>query len=891
MTTPYEKDIARIASLINVIRRQDLQDIELEISESGEAYYPNPKMLSQLEEMENEMQRVMLEDGFVDFMSPGKKYKALPEFTLEDAEKIIHETTIRWLNNDPHGQDALKKLNTDSVLYNYEDGTYKIFGSASLDQGNGFALKQEFANMMLSDFEFEMGKVKWIEPDYSDISDRTPDQIKNAQDGKQLIVDEMNQQIWNDSSVIRNIDVIYRSAEAALANGYLGQDPEFELAMFNLITGVETDFPRHLLGDGEKTGPDIGDVNEWAANWENTVIENDHQIRKFLISGEVEDEAGNIVSKVANHTENDAKQSLMFLAEHEKSSDRVLDGTALIPQAGNTITEQRIRRMEELMGTWGWDHKKSTANNLTRILSTQGRDPGDKVTFPDGDERYSLRQERDEMAARIDAKMLASTFNEGSDLYNNLLFNLVDKEFGDKYSGYDSRVAQKLAGLNAIEWKLDTRTGMDSAAETVLDHYGLLKNEISEESFNALSKAMGFRDEGNNLIYGSLGEAMNDPTLWATINAARNQKEIEDAAEGRVDINKSSVIQAGILNAARSTGILGPTTSSKFQIHFEKNVLPEIERRIANAGGINNISDIERYVANAVRPGEVFKTYDLNEESYTQHFDPGSPPPMPGMQMPGQPGWANPNTAGTKKYVPPVFDISALTPELEWLAYERPEFAKFLSEQMQSKSYQDAFKEAAAPTFDEEAYADSISGFYEQSVPKWEEHQDLLGKAATAKQAQEAYAIQSAESEIVGGEGEGGLTPFVEQQAQQAYIDQAAADAAAKAESFGKEAFGPPPIGITPEGVEKPMPHLKGDPLAVYDAGFRERVRDQYTTEGMTSEEFFRSRMPGFEERFKSSPFYQQEQERKEREDIAKRRPLLRAGVGTRGLTVFRRRQ
>lgn len=34
------------------------------------------------------------------------------------------------------------------------------------------------------------------------------------------------------------------------------------------------------------------------------------------------------------------------------------------------------------------------------------------------------------------------------------------------------------------------------------------------------------------------------------------------------------------------------------------------------------------------------------------------------------------------------------------------------------------------------------------------------------------------------------------------------------------------------------MPHLKGDPLAVYDAGFRERVRDQYTTEGMTSEEF-----------------------------------------------------
>ena len=163
MTTPYEKDIARIASLINVIRRQDLQDIELETSESGELYYPNPKMLSQLEEMENEILIAAQEMGFVDFMSPGKKYKALPEFTLEDAEKIIHETTIRWLNNDPHGQDVLKTLNRDNV-FREQDGTYKIFGSASLDQGNGFALKQEFENMMLSDFEFDLGKVKWIEP-------------------------------------------------------------------------------------------------------------------------------------------------------------------------------------------------------------------------------------------------------------------------------------------------------------------------------------------------------------------------------------------------------------------------------------------------------------------------------------------------------------------------------------------------------------------------------------------------------------------------------------------------------------------------------------------------------------------------------------------------------
>ena len=894
MTTPYEKDIARIASLINVIRRQDLQDIELETSESGELYYPNPKMLSQLEEMENEILIAAQEMGFVDFMSPGKKYKALPEFTLEDAEKIIHETTIRWLNNDPHGQDVLKTLNRDNV-FREQDGTYKIFGSASLDQGNGFALKQEFANMMLSDFEFDLGKVKWIEPDYSDIDDRTPDQIKNAQDGKQLIVDEMNQQIWNDSIVIRNIDVIYRSAEAARDNGYLGQDHDFSQAMFNLITGVETDFPRELLGDGLT----IGDVNYWAANWENTVIENDHQIRKFLISGEVEDEAGNIVSKVSSHNEKDAKESLMFLAKHERLSDRVLDGTALIPQAGNTITEQRTQRMEELLGTWGWDHNKSTANNLTRILSTQNRDPGDKVTFPDGDERYALRQERDEMAARIDAKMLASTFNEGSDLYNNLLFDLVDKEFGDKYSSYDASVAQKLAGLNALEWKLDTRTGMDSAAETVLDHHGLLKAQISEESFKALSEAMGSRDEEGNLFYGSLGEAMSDPTMWATINAAKDQKEIEDAAEDRGDMNKSTVLQAGILSAARSTGIIGPTTSSEFQSHFEKNVLPEIQRRIANAGGINNISDIERYVANAVRPGDVFKTYDIDEEAYTQHFDPGSPPPIPSMYMPGLPGFGDPNTAGTMKYTPEVFDIASLTPELQWLAYERPEFAKFLADEMQTQEYKDAFQKAAAPQFDEEEYTNQISGLWEQQIPKYEEYQDSLGKAATAKQAQEDYAAQQHEGVIVGEVGEG-LVPDIEMQGQaeqQAYLDQAAADAAAKVEGF----FGPPPPAVTDEGEEITMPGLKGAPFFALDPSWRKEERERLTTAGQTTKEFFESRLPGFEERFKQTPFFQQQEERikregeralsEERRVESERRRRLRAGTSGRGLTVFRRRQ
>jgi hypothetical protein len=365
-------------------------------------------------------------------------------------------------------------------------------------------------------------------------------------------------------------------------------------------------------------------------------------------------------------------------------------------------------------------------------------------------------------------------------------------------------------------------------------------------------------------------------------------------------MNKSTVLQAGILSAARSTGIIGPTTSSEFQSHFEKNVLPEIQRRIANAGGINNISDIERYVANAVRPGDVFKTYDIDEEAYTQHFDPGSPPPIPSMYMPGLPGFGDPNTAGTMKYTPEVFDIASLTPELQWLAYERPEFAKFLADEMQTQEYKDAFQKEAAPQFDEEEYSKQISGLWEQQVPKYEAYQESLKKAATAKQAQEDYAAQQHEGVIVGEEGEG-LVPDIKMQGQaeqQAYLDQAAADAAAKVEEFF-----PTVTQTSPEGEETQAPGP--NPFFALDPSFRAGERARLTTPGKTTREFFESRLPGFEERFKRTPFFQQQEDRikregereeqqalsEERRVESERRRRVRAGTSGRGLTVFRRRQ
>jgi len=73
------------------------------------------------------------------------------------------------------------------------------------------------------------------------------------------------------------------------------------------------------------------------------------------------------------------------------------------------------------------------------------------------------------------------------------------------------------------------------------------------------------------------------------------------------------------------------------------------------------------------------------------------------------------------------------------------------------------------------------------------------------------------------------------------------------------------------------------------------------TTAGMTQQEFFESKLPGFQERFEASPFFRMEQERLEGEEEqrrrrseqeeraaeSRRRGRLRGGA----MTVFGRRQ
>lgn len=202
---------------------------------------------------------------------------------------------------------------------------------------------------------------------------------------------------------------------------------------------------------------------------------------------------------------------------------------------------------------------------------------------------------------------------------------------------------------------------------------------------------------------------------------------------------------------------------------------------------------------------------------------------------------------------------------------------------------------------DEALRAAGEEGLTEQELQKGEfaqtfqqQYQPIKDAIAgeKAKQAALQADLEAAKKETVGTGLEPGEDPTITQQVAK-YSDeqlasmQAAIDAMDVGIAGMQKGVGPAPTGIDKYGKKVEMPGLKLDLKGLTGIEFRDEERERLTSAGKTSQEFFASKLPGFEERYKESPFFKLEQERKEREQTAKRRPLLR--TGGRGRTVVTR--
>jgi len=139
--------------------------------------------------------------------------------------------------------------------------------------------------------------------------------------------------------------------------------------------------------------------------------------------------------------------------------------------------------------------------------------------------------------------------------------------------------------------------------------------------------------------------------------------------------------------------------------------------------------------------------------------------------------------------------------------------------------------------------------------------------------------LEAARTETVGTAADPSEDPTVMEQVAKYSSDQLAGmQATLEAKELEASAMD---VGIA--GMEKAAAPAK----FLTTTEFRDQERRRQTTSGMSSAEFFESKLPGFEQRYKESAAFKLEQEREERERDRKRRPLLR--TGGRGRTVVTR--
>lgn len=197
---------------------------------------------------------------------------------------------------------------------------------------------------------------------------------------------------------------------------------------------------------------------------------------------------------------------------------------------------------------------------------------------------------------------------------------------------------------------------------------------------------------------------------------------------------------------------------------------------------------------------------------------------------------------------------------------------------------------------------------FEKGLIEAEREKQAALRAEATQMAQDLAIAQDATVELypeeAGGAGQT-VARYSEAELAQMQKEMEAKVQAAGALDVGiagmEKLLDPAPIGITDEGERKEMPGLRADKQFLTTMEFRDEQRRRLTSPGMTSAEFFESRLPGFEERYKKTPFFRLEQDRKQRlaeqeeeqrqkEYETQRRRRLRAGSGGgRGRTIVTR--
>ena len=367
--------------------------------------------------------------------------------------------------------------------------------------------------------------------------------------------------------------------------------------------------------------------------------------------------------------------------------------------------------------------------------------------------------------------------------------------------------------------------------------------------------------------YGTHAEMLSDPEFQNAVSGVIATGQNTYLSTQATDFAKNRT--AHITSHLRETGIINSNTSPELYDFLTTNVIPDIALQ-AEIAGVTDTASLNSIIARTI--GSSPQEYN----AFIARIDPSGPPTAPGM-----PGYAPPR--GVPEPEPaPAFDLRGMTPALLKIAEERPEYATWLQGQMQGTEFQQAWAAASRParTFDEEQYEEEMGLSDEERAAGITAPGAGIDYMATFPGSPGQIPSPWVTDEVPAAEA-----PPVE------YPEFEGRPASDQPEAPA-EAPAPPPAEIIPPDETPQEKHDREqaarspkERLSILMGGARDRATT--VTPGMTQEEFFESRLPGFEDQFKLTGAFQEAENRRLRE----RRRLLATGRGGggRAFSVFRR--
>ena len=901
-----------------------------------------------------------------------ENYQVIAKFvsllrSQETATDALQDSMSQWTKATSGDAPTATKVRTQFAEFTEKDAMRLV---AEIAEETGQSKKYILQNLY-SGIEYDTAnntirkKIDIFDPD------RDLDKYLVDPNSPEGILNRREDQLWNDARYVTKGEIFALSLATAASD-------EFAL--------IDRDDAQEIL-DYYKDDDDFDGDSELTINWLNSFDNNYDNIQEYLATGRVRDESGNLSIDVPNYRENDTAASIEALINYDVANpSRINTGIAYIPQHGDTFTDRRKKMLDEKFQEFGWFDDQSVKENVERIFRNAGLEPGNRAKFKDADERHSRGYIlRENIIKPLEDRLLESVNEPGSTAYANNAIEELMELAGTDLSTYNDMVAGYYSEITDAEWSTQGRTAQDKALDRILDMYGYKRSEFEEDQI------AGFRDQVAG--HDTFGDAMEDIGLGEQIDnfysvnrMAEAEEEGRDTAETAASLrqawNTEGSLTKLVKEAFRSQGLLGLASSIGYENYLDSKTIPDIVRRIANTGGVDDSEQLNRLVADLTKQENLgtprgLPAYMVNEEDYTRQMGPnwdkrhlfkkdpsltGAPPPIPGLAI-----------SQYQQGPAPALDTNLIGNKLQDIAYENPEFAKFIQQEMSLPGFGKDWEREGAEQFDEAAFKSSVFGdvgevAYEQQKTRLDsferQYEAILARnqksiedtgeglpqgELDAAETRIANARQQYAREIGSGSGQDPLerkrleekgvkftpsfleqyAPMKEAKAKQAQLKAQIAALREKDVEYaelpglaviGKKDLeerqkrvaelaaieaeierlkGPAPIAITAEGEREERPGMRLDLEALTTIGFRDTERRRQTTPGMTSAEFFESRLPGFEARYKESPFFRLEQDRKQRlaeqeteqkqkDYETQRRRRLRTGDG-RGRTIVTR--